>query len=398
MEENRIVYLLQLYASGHISPTETEELWEYVRKAETDEALRQLILEARHHTPPNVTLQQQDWDRIWQSVQQGITGREKKYRRFSSRVRLAAAACLLAITAGLGYLLLKPAARQAVPVAVNRNTAPIVPGGNKAVLTLADGSQVVLDTSANGEISQQGNSKIIKLGNGNIAYRRTGIQAATTVYNTLSTPRGGQYALVLPDGSKVWLNAASSLRFPAFFSGRERTVELTGEAYFEIAPNASMPFHVKVPAPAAGARPMDIQVLGTHFNVNAYANEEASHTTLLEGKVRVVQDGAAQSLQPGTEAVIRYGHNNIAVQPANTAQAIAWKNGEFRFRETGIRELMRQVERWYDVEVVFNTTRTDQDFTGIIPRSKNVTELLKTLELTGTVHFRIEGRKIIVLP
>jgi transmembrane sensor len=199
----------------------------------------------------------------------------------------------------------------------------------------------------------------------------------------------------LPDGSKVWLNAASSLRFPTSFTGKERLVELKGEAYFEIAKNPSMPFRVHVDGVGDGT---DVKVLGTHFNIMAYANEHNRSTTLLEGMVKVSQDGISQNLQPGRQAIVDNQSHALSVTDANTEQAVAWKNGMFRFRETGIRKLMREVERWYDVDVEYRTLETDQDFTGIVPRAQNISALLHTLELTGTVHFQVEGRKIIVLP
>jgi ferric-dicitrate binding protein FerR (iron transport regulator) len=292
------------------------------------------------------------------------------------------------------------------PVASSHYRTDIAPGGNKAMLTLANGSTIVLDSAQDGTLAQQGTTKIIKLDGGALAYRAatdskgqaTDQAIGQTGYNTIATPRGGQYRIILPDGSKVWLNAASSLRFPAAFTGGERTVELKGEAYFEIAKNAEKPFHVRVPAGGTGGEDMDVEVLGTSFNVMAYANEEKIHTTLLEGKVKVKQGVLAENLSPGRQATVDQTTHAMEVTEGNIDQAVAWKDGLFRFKETDIRELMRQVERWYDVEVVYRTTRGDQDFTGVVSRDKNVSTLLQMLELTGTVHFRIEGKKIIVLP
>jgi ferric-dicitrate binding protein FerR (iron transport regulator) len=298
------------------------------------------------------------------------------------------------------------------PVANNRYKNDVAPGGNKAVLTLANGSTIVLDSAQDGTLAQQGTTKIIKLDGGALAYHAaTDSRGETTEqtkgqtgpteqtgYNTIATPRGGQYRIILPDGSKVWLNAASSLRFPAAFTGSERTVELTGEAYFEIAKNAGKPFHVKVPSGGTAGGSMDVEVLGTSFNVMAYTNEEKIHTTLLEGKVKVKQGAMAENLTPGRQAIVDQNTQAMEVSDANIEQAVAWKDGLFRFKETDIRELMRQVERWYDVDVVYRTDRGDQDFTGVVSRNKNVSTLLQMLELTGTVHFKIEGKRIIVLP
>lgn len=204
--------------------------------------------------------------------------------------------------------------------------------------------------------------------------------------------------IVLPDGSKVWLNAASSLRFPTAFGGKERSVELKGEAYFDIAKNAGSPFHVRVAGGGGGGHEMDVQVLGTGFNIMAYDNEQHISTTLVEGKVKVMQDGVVKGLEPGRQVIIDNQTHVMSEAEANVEQTVAWKNGLFRFHETSIRDLMRQVERWYNVEVVFKTDGSDQDFTGVVPRNQQLSALLHTLELTGTIHFQIEGKKVIVLP
>jgi ferric-dicitrate binding protein FerR (iron transport regulator) len=284
----------------------------------------------------------------------------------------------------------------------------IRPGGNKAVLTLANGATIVLDSAHDGLIGQQGNTSIVKVDAGALAYDTKSKHTGEVLYNAISTPRGGQYQVILPDGSKVWLNAASSLRFPTSFVGKERLVELTGEAYFEIAKNAAMPFRVFVVPPlGSGREGMSVRVLGTHFNIKAYENEQSIRTTLLEGAVKVAipalsgvwRDGGQEvTLVPGRQAIADNAARSLQVADANTEQVVAWKNGMFRFKETSIRELMREVERWYNVDVIYNTVKTDQDFTGIVPRTRNISELLHTLELTGTVHFQIEGKKIIVLP
>ena len=261
------------------------------------------------------------------------------------------------------------------------------------MLTLANGSTIVLDNAHDGLLAQQGGTNVEKLDASSLAYNTGGKDKEPVMYNMIATPNGGQYQVILPDGSKVWLNAASSLRFPTRFEGKERSVELTGEAYFEVAKHSSMPFRVKVPGNG-----MDVQVLGTEFDVMAYGNEQTSNTTLVNGKVNVVSKGAVRALEPGKQTILDNQTKAMRVADANVEQVVAWKNGLFRFRETGIRELMRQVERWYNVQVVYETEGKDQDFTGVVSRNQPVSALLQMLELTGTVHFRIEDKKIIVLP
>jgi ferric-dicitrate binding protein FerR (iron transport regulator) len=411
MGKDRIIYLLKQYANDKASREEVEEMFEWMRLAGSEEVLRSMIAE-EWLEEGNTVSGEGDWEKIWAVVRAcTVAGTvEGRRSRLFSIVRAGVAAALvLMLGGGAVYWIAgkkRAAMQMAGPVANSRYKDDIAPGGNKALLTLANGSTIVLDSAHDGTLAQQGTTKIIKLDGGALAYRaaadskgQTTEQAiGQTGYNTIATPRGGQYRIILPDGSKVWLNAASSLRFPAAFTGSERTVELTGEAYFEIAKNAEKPFHVRVPSGGTGGGDMDVEVLGTSFNVMAYSNEEKIHTTLLEGKVKVKQGALAENLSPGRQAIIDQTTHAMEVADGNIDQAVAWKDGLFRFRETDIRELMRQVERWYDVDVVYRTDRGDQDFTGVVSRNKNVSTLLQMLELTGTVHFKIEGKRIIVLP
>ena len=265
------------------------------------------------------------------------------------------------------------------------------PGRNNAILTLADGHTITLDSAANGGLAQQGNTKVIKL-NGQITYAHTGnaSEEGAALLNTITTARGNQYQLILSDGSKVWLNAASSLRFPTSFKGRERRVEVTGEAYFEIAKNPAMPFKVQVNGG-------EIDVLGTHFNVNAYADESSVKTTLLEGAISLKRNNAAQLLSPGEQAVFTSQGTISLSKNVDVTQETAWKDGFFWFNNTDIHTLMRQVSRWYDVEVEFNGKITDDGFTGKVSRNVPLSKLLNVLE-QYEIHFKVEGKKITVLP
>jgi transmembrane sensor len=265
----------------------------------------------------------------------------------------------------------------------------VAPGGNKAVLTLANGSVVMLDSAHTGILAQQGNSKVVKLNSGQLAYNIIHEKPTEVLYNTLATPRGGQYQLVLPDGSKVWLNAASSIHYPTAFAGKERKVEITGEAYFEVAKNENMPFAVM-------ANGVDVQVLGTYFNVNAYADEGMVKTTLLEGAVRVTKDAATALLQPGEQAQLTKAGDLKLVHNADVAEAVAWKNGLFQLNSADIPAIMRQVARWYDVEIVYEEGVPDGHISGKVPRGMNLSQVLEIFEVSG-VHFKIEGKKIVVM-
>ncbi len=271
-------------------------------------------------------------------------------------------------------------------------TSDVLPGGDKAVLTLADGSTIVLSEAQNGTLAQQGHSKLIKLNNGRLAYSTgtSGTNEKKILYNTISTPRGGQYQVELPDGSQVWLNAASSIRFPAEFSGMERRVEITGEAYFEVMKSSSKPFVVKV-------NESEVQVMGTHFNIMAYPDEASVETTLLEGSVKFVKEKVVNVLKPGQQSQLSKDGRLRILDVVNTEDVMAWKNGLFNFKGEDIGLILRQLSRWYDVEIVYEKVINDH-FYAEIPRNTKLSDILRALELTGKVHFRIDGKKIIVLP
>jgi ferric-dicitrate binding protein FerR (iron transport regulator) len=253
---------------------------------------------------------------------------------------------------------------------------------------LADGSTIILDNVQNGTLAQQGNTKVIKE-DGKLAYNLTSTGINEVLYNTISTPRGGQYQVDLPDGSRVWLNAASSLHFPTAFVGKERRVEITGEAYFEVAKNKAQPFIVSV----NGA---EVQVLGTHFNVMAYNDENAIKTTLLEGSVKFVNGSTSSLLKPGQQSQLSENGQVKVVSNVDVDAVTAWKNGNFDFQGEDIETVMRQLSRWYNVDVVYRN-KPDELFYAEIPRNTKLSDVLKALELTGKLRFGIEGKKIIVM-
>jgi ferric-dicitrate binding protein FerR (iron transport regulator) len=318
-----------------------------------------------------------------------------------------AAAVLLLVGAGGWLFYMNRTGRQTGTASRQAKWPLIAPGGNKAILTLADGSSVVLDSVAEGLVSRQGSTKVIKPGSGRLTYDAGTGAAGTIGYNTITTPRGGEYQVVLPDGSKVWLNAASSLHFPTAFPGRSREVEITGEAYFEIAKDADKPFSVKVNG-------MSVEVLGTRFDINAYGDEPEMRTTLLDGSVRVRKGQSALVLKPGEQARARNfsvgsegrsadsaagGKRTGAVEVAKDAdldEAVAWKNGFFSYNGADIATIMRQAGRWYGVDDVYKD-KLQEKFVAEIPRDVPLSRLLMLLEGTGQVHFSVEGKKVTVM-
>jgi ferric-dicitrate binding protein FerR (iron transport regulator) len=304
-------------------------------------------------------------------------------------LRVAAAAILLiALGTPLYLYFRKPA--HGVAGAQQMAYAPIVPGGNKAILTLGDGRKISLTDAANGQIAEQSGITITKKVNGQLLYTVSEKPAETVnEFNTIETPKGGQYQVALPDGTKVWLNAATSLRFPARFSATDRTVYLDGEAYFEVAQKVSSPFRVVVSG-------QQVEVLGTHFNVMAYKDESAARTTLLEGAVKLTAPAGSVLLQPGQQGYIASPVTGFAVAAVDVAAVTAWKDGLFLFNGADLHALMRQVGRWYDIDIVFGPGVKDDVVFGSISRTSDLSKLLHILELGG-VHFRLEGRKLTVM-
>ncbi len=269
----------------------------------------------------------------------------------------------------------------------------IAPGGNRALLKMADGREINLDDAGIGQIAEAPGIKVIKTTDGQLTCELTDGDMADvgfTSLNTISTPRGGQYQVVLPDGTKVWLNSESSISYPSRFSTMDRYVEITGEAYFEVTPDKQRPFVVI-------SAHQKIEVLGTHFNVNAYSDEESTRTTLLEGSVKVyANDAETTILKPNQQAIL--GTNNkLAVIDVQAEDVMAWKNGRFVFNNADIQSVMRIVSRWYDVEIEYKNGIPKKTIGGDISKFENISQLLEVLEATGGVHFKREGRRVIVM-
>ena len=311
-------------------------------------------------------------------------------RSFNVKWWAAAASVILLLSVGYFFFKKQPEQQLAKVSQPSPLVNDVAPGGNKAMLTLGNGQTIILDSAGNGTISTQGNSTVTKLADGQLAYEGSNHSAGNKiVYNTISTPRGGQYNLTLSDGSRVWLNAESSLRFPASFSGDERVVELTGEGYFEIAHDTEKPFKVSV-------NRSEVEVLGTHFNINGYTDENNLRTTLLQGSVKVSKGPESIVIKPGQQAVVQNSSNTIAVNNNTNVEAvIAWKNGLFQFDNTDIKDVMRQIGRWYDLEVEFEGNVPDKKITGKIYRNVHVSKVLRIMEALK-IQFKIEGRTVTV--
>ncbi|MBS1566087.1 MAG: FecR domain-containing protein [Bacteroidetes bacterium] len=321
-------------------------------------------------------------------------------RRPWRRYTAAAAIVLLLATGSIVYWATRHTSKSSEPGSrqiASANVQDLAPGSNKALLVLSNGSTIVLDSAANGTIAKQANTLVNKKG-AELQYEDAS-QAGdhSIVYNTVSTPRGGQYQVTLPDGTKVWLNAASSLRFPTAFSGNERSVELSGEAYFEVAQNPAKPFKVR-----KKDSNIEVQVLGTHFNVNAYDDEGDTKITLLEGKISITAGQRPTTLFPGQQALVLAAtgkSSDIIVRTnADLDEAMAWKNGLFQFNNTNIAAMMKQLSRWYDVDIAYEGNVMNESFSGTIPRNTTALGLFEVLELTKTVQFSIEHKKIVVRP
>lgn len=336
------------------------------------------------------------YENIWQGIKSKASGRERlvlknrQYRYFA-----IAATILIIFSAGL-FFIKERLSPPSITDLLAKTGKDFIPGGHKATLILADGSQISLTDALNGKLAQQAGITITKTGDGQLVYQveqQPGIQTTDTqpLMNTISTPRGGQYQIALPDGSQVWLNAESSLKYPVNFNSKERKVELNGEAYFEVS-KKQLPFIVVTDK-------QEVRVLGTHFNISNYHDEPVTKTTLLEGSVNVVQrsTGASRILKPGEQSSVTATPSLPSVVTADVETEMAWKNGLFIFKDEPIERILKDLARWYDVEISFEGKPTNLSYVGVVSRSKKISSVLKILEGAGNLQFRLEGKKIIVI-
>lgn len=388
--------MFRAYFDKTATPDERDELMILLERAENDEQLRDLLAETweRQDISARVFSDAKTEAMLSGILEQGKNAEPAPVIKSSKKMvawwRVAAAAVVFCAIAGAYFLW--AIKRQEAETTIAKTTgktgpAAILPGSNKAVLTLSDGSAIALDSTRQGMLTSQGNAQVVNVNGATLLYHAGNENDLQMVYNTLSTPGGGQYQLLLSDGTKVWLNASSSIHFPSTFKGKERNVTITGEAYFEVVKNAAMPFTVTT-------GDMTVQVLGTHFDVMAYNDENSINTTLLEGSVKITRGTAHKMLVPGQQS--RVGKDaEIKITTADVEEVMAWKNGWFQFNACDIETIMRQISRWYDVEVAYTGEMPTGHFSGMVSRSNNISQVLKIME-AGGVGFRIEGRKITV--
>jgi len=399
---NDLSILFSKYMNDGCTTAEIKLLMQYFTKVDNEAELKEAIA-AELEKEINEEADEVELDsrmlRIYDQLKPNLTARNEQetilrpirnYFKYS-----IAAAILVVFSVGLYFYNNNNGEPKEGGLTAQHQGNDVNPGGNKAILTLADGSKISLTDAENGELAKQAGIIVTKTKDGQLVYEISAENSASNklVYNTISTPAGGQYQINLPDGTTVWLNALSSLKYPTIFNATERKVVLTGEAYFEVAKNPNQPFVVST---NGAGRAQDVTVLGTHFNINSYKNEEATKTTLLEGSVKVgvsIEDNA--TLVPGQQAILK---NKLKVIKVDATQAIDWINGNFYLNDENIEGVMRKLERWYDVDVVYKGKIPNVDFGGEISRSKKLSEVLKALEATRTIHFKIDGRRVTVMP
>lgn len=384
--KEEFLVLYQKYLDGECTPAEKELLAAY----SDDMQLPDDVWTEEDTDPLEVRA------RIWQKLSENRRDAIVMLPKRTNYRWLWAAASLVAMAVLAGLLFMPAKKNNANNVIAKKDETTILPGSNKAYLTLANGSKIVLDDAKNGQLAASAGVKVSKAANGVVVYkfdRKPGEPGHknTPEINTITTPRGGQYQLVLEDGTKVQLNAASSIKFPEFFNGANREIELNGEAYFEVAKDKAHPFIVK-------ANGTQVQVLGTHFNINAYSDNPDITTTLLEGSVKMSKGMAAVMLLPGQQGTVSQKGSAIKVSQADVEANMAWINGFFIFHDQSIVNVMKQVSRWYDVDIEYQDAEVQEnEFGGTISKYKDIKELLDNIKLTGSIHYKIEGRRVIIM-
>lgn len=393
-ELKRLEILFQKFYNEAASPEELVELEQLLQK-HGGRGLTPLLKQAWTNEKPTDIFSKEQSEALFNRVlshgsrhENEIDIRHHKVRPLRIIRRIAIAAALIGIIV-LSYFLIKPPSitPSETVATVNSTEHDISPGRTGGVLTLSSGQQVVLDEKANGTVANEGQVKVIKR-DGQLSYE--GENAGGNYLNTLHTPRGRQYRLVLSDGSNVWLNASSSIKYPATFTGNERIVEITGEAYFEIASDRAKPFKVRMHDSSM------VNVTGTHFNVNSYVDENGIRTTLLEGSVQVTKGDTRIQLKPGQQS-FSFNNQIKLVAGVNLEEVMAWKNGFFSFQNAGLKTIMREISRWYDVDVIYEANVPDVNFSGEIGRGLTLKQVLSILDETR-IHYKIEEKKLIITP
>lgn len=388
-DAHRIAFLIAGYIRETINEKDHEELNNWVNASDHNMQLFEELTDENNLEANLAWMDKVQSEQSYQALQEKGAFDIPRRKFHLSTVWIAAASVVLVIGIFFIYRYTGKGSANNNDIVVS-DTIKLQPGGNRATLTLADGTVIDLTTAKNGSINYGKGSHVNKPADGELVYEVNGAAVEAPTIHTLSTPVGGQFQVTLPDGSKVWLNAASILKYPSRFASNERRVEVNGEAYFEVVKNEKQPFRVVL------SDSSNVTVLGTHFNVMSYNNETEKEITLLEGSVSVSKSDNVKKLEPGTQARIK--ENEITKQTGiDTEEIIGWKNGLFVFHDATIESIMHQIERWYDAKVVFQG-EIKQLFNATILRSEPLTKLLRLLELNGYVHFKIENKTIYVLP
>lgn len=383
----RIAYLIVSYVRKTLTEAEHDELDAWVEESDHNMLLFEELTDEKNIEANLAWMESIQTEKALQKIKgqlQFVPSAKSKRRKLWPVV--AAASILIAV---IVIYLVQPKKINGVPAPVQIAKNDALPGGNKATLTLSNGTVIDLEEKRNGIIQSETGTKIEKKEGGLLMYEKLA-DTKQTNYNTVSIPIGGQYALTLSDGTKVWLNALSSLKFPEQFSDNDRVVELNGEAFFQVSKDKRHPFIVRM------GENEQVKVLGTQFNVNFYKDEESKKITLIEGSVDVRSQTSNVKLTPGQQVRISNG-NLLLEKHADTEAATGWKEGKFVFRDADIYNIMRQAERWYDVNVIYRTTSSEH-FNFSISRNEPLSKILHLMELTGKIHFKIENKSVYVLP
>ncbi len=401
----RLTFLFQQVAAGKATTAEKKEFMMLMADPGNEEQAEELMRihwESfdRSRNPFTQGGSREMLEKILLRINPGdtvYTPGKKLFSRFS-RGRVVVAACLLALLVAGGYFLYRPA--PGFIAAQENHYDDIAPGTDKAFLTLSDGRKIALDDAPVGVLIDDVDFEVRKSEDGMLEYHRAGRQSGVVPLagsHTISTPRGGKYRIVLPDGSRVWLNAASSLRYPVRFNDSGRTVELTGEAYFEIVAARSEENRQRVGFRVIAGEQI-VDVLGTHFNISSYADEETARTTLLEGSLRISGVGHSQSLllRPGQQCIPRPSGGFHVVEHVNVNEAVAWKENQFSFNGLTIQGIMRQLARWYDIDVRYSGRIPEEHLTGYVSRDVPISRVLQMLEEISELKFVLDGRTVIV--
>ncbi|WP_313672900.1 FecR family protein [Sphingobacterium multivorum] len=377
-DSKHIKLLFERYLNNRASREETAELFQYFQDTNNKQALEQMIENQLESQDKEELIDKMILDRVFSKIDLDVEPQKIKSPTWY-KITGAAAAIILVIS--ISYLFLNSST-------YTDHTATIIePGRDKATLVLSSGKTIVLEDVANGKLTEELGTTIEKTENGGINYTVEGNTDVRVATNLLNVPKGGQFQITLSDGTKVWLNSNSSLKYPSAFSASERRVELTGEAYFEVSKNKQKPFIVETSL-------QKVEVLGTKFNINAYDDESSTQTSLAEGSVRVSCKNNTTLLKPGQQSTLT--DQNIAVRSVNLDQVLDWKNGDFNFSNNNLKEIMRKISRWYNIEVIFEGPISQETYFAQISRKKRLNDVLRALQLSGSIKYSIRNNKLYI--